>query len=260
MIINKSKGGDKMWHHGIIIAILFTSTVVSAVEEQSWRLVHPTEGVVRVWHPAYEGELEGIVVFAHGDWSSADHMWNKIKIQNQLRESGRKALFILPTGPKKGSEPVRWKDNLQGLIRFALRKTKLRPPPKVTLMSHSNGYRTIATWFSYRAADTIILSDSFFGFSKGFHRWLRLKKGRQIIFLVAKRGLSSRRWAKPFAGRYPDTEYFSEVPAKLPDYDPKPKVIYIETSLPHKAILRSGKALPVVLKGLSESSSLVSLH
>jgi pimeloyl-ACP methyl ester carboxylesterase len=217
--------------------------------ENQWRLVHPKEGVVLVWHPQFEGQLDGIVVYVHGDSTSADEEWEKHGILQQFRESGSKSLFIVPTMAQSWKEPMRWKGDLEGLIQFVTDQTQVRPKSEITLIGHSAGFRTVARWLGNPNVRRVILLDALYGYFPEYRRWLQAKPEHQLVLVATKSGKpSTKPWAKPFAQRIPGAVIYESLPAALdPMVLSQSTMIYIETDQSHNGVAWGGKIIPMLL-------------
>ena len=240
--------------HALLICVLLNSVLGQepAYPERAWRLNHKEEGIVWVWQPAHTDPLNEIVVFVHGDNSSADHVWEKLGIVDQFRQSGIQALFVVPTSARQGwKDPIKWKGSqkLDELIQFAIAETQSSiDQPRITLVAHSAGFRVVARWLSHPGIKKVILSDSLFGYFPEFHQWLQASPDHQLILLVAEKGeLTTKPWSWAFAQKYSEAAYFRGMPAGLvPEVNPP--IVYIEVPLKHTAVFRSGEVLPYALR------------
>ncbi len=236
---------------------------LSKTPERSWRLEHPTEGTIIVWHPEYTGKLDGTVVYIPGDSTTPDKLWNQYHIADQFRESGKKALFIIPESLwhafkyKRPWEHIKWKDNLDGLIQFVKSKTGVETERPITLVGQSAGYRSIANWLDCEAGQDVncmIFLDSLFGYFGKFHRWL-LEEKENIIILVSAKGedgrMTTRRQSIEFAKKHrANTATFLQTPRRFDErfLNNLPKVIHIASKYEHSQIVSSGGVIPSVLR------------
>jgi len=247
--------------------------VLEKIPERSWRLEHD-EGVIRVWHPEHTGELDSIVVYAPGDSTTPDMLWNNYDIKDQFRESRKKALFVIPEAEWQayryyaipGDHPnnhIKWKNNLKGLIQFVKDETGVDAKRQITLIGQSAGYRSVANWLNCdisRDVKRIIMLDSLFDYYKRygrFYKWLE-KEGNRIVIISAKGEdgkMTTKKESSLFVSHYKekDKEIFGQVPessdGRLLELLKNPKkVVYIESQYEHSPIISSGKVIPLALQ------------
>jgi hypothetical protein len=126
-------------------------------------------GPVHVWIPA-SGGGDGVVVYVHGYYDTADSAWSKYALGNQFAASGQNAIFIVPEAPAGSSDPVSWSD-LSQLLAAVEGELGARLPGDVTAMGHSGAYRTILGWLSNPRVKHVTLLDALYAGVPNFVTW-----------------------------------------------------------------------------------------
>jgi len=175
-------------------------------------------GIVHLWHPEYKKSLDEVIVFIHGfevggHKKSADISWEKYKLEEQFKESGKSALFIVPDSPKNNREGSyemrRWEASYNNrksiieLIEIAKKKmgiTDMDEHVPITIIAHSGGGYTAAAWSEVKDVKRIILLDALYKYQGNFHRFVR--GGGDLTLVATERNNSSISTHRRFMRRY----------------------------------------------------------
>ncbi len=187
--------------------------------EKHKRVEDDKYGVINMWHPEHEGTLNEVVVFVHGHRTanspiSSDLAWKRYhNLQEQFKESGRKALFIASDSPINDAgnarDMYRWertspkRKSVRELIAIAkgdLKIENMDPHAPITVIAHSGGYSTAAAWSEVKDVKNIILLDALYGHFEHFHRFVR--GGGNLSLVSTKRRRGSLRRSRRFMRRY----------------------------------------------------------
>lgn len=127
------------------------------------------QGPVHVWIPAGGGG-DGVVVYVHGYYDTADSAWSKYSLAGQFAASGQNAVFIVPEAPTGSSDTVKWTD-LSQLLATVEQELGRGLPATVTVMGHSGAYRTILNWLSNPRVKHVTLLDALYAGVANFVTW-----------------------------------------------------------------------------------------
>ncbi len=201
-------------------------------------------GPVRVWFPAgYESETAATVVYVHGYHRNADSVWTLADLPRQFAESGRNALFIVPTAAESDRSPMRWA-RLDDLFAHLAARGVERPRGPLILVGHSGAYRTVSRWVSRPAADVsaVILLDALYGGHAAFEHYVQ--RGRLAVVSHSTAPQAARFLARIPRGIHraaaPDGRHLS-VEAR------EARVLAMETTLGHAPLNDTGAFLPGLL-------------
>lgn len=206
------------------------------------------QGVVHVFQPrGYDVYRAGIVVYQHGYANSADRSVRLHYLLPQFAASGCNALFIVPDGPSRPRERLRW-PLLQPLLDTvaAALKSPLPRGPRV-LVAHSGGYRSVARWAEPAAASDVLLIDASYGHYKDFQQWIAASDSRRLSVV----SYLTRRVTELWLRKLPDVHRRRRIPssfASLSVEERESRVLYFRSQWGHSAMLRARVVLPLLLK------------
>lgn len=211
-----------------------------------WRL--PTSsGAVHVWTPAgYDVLTAGIVLFAHGYGTSADASWKQARLASQFRASRRNALFIVPDGPQRDGEPLRW-PALDKLLRAVATRGCMRlPTGPVIIISHSSGFRTLASWIGDPRVHEAILLDGFHGRERALASWLAQAPGRKMLIVAARSRAMADHWVSTLPGAR-QLAYVPRYPGELIPEERAAPLLYLRSQYAHSEMINRQVVIPLVL-------------
>jgi hypothetical protein len=219
-----------------------------------WRLT-TARGVIHVLRPTrYRRRDAGIVVYVHGFNTTVDRDWKTHALPAQFARSGRNALLVAVSGPGKITDGVQF-PSLAEVLREIGRQTGLRlPGGHLVALGHSAGYWTISCWLDHPRLDRVVLLDGMYGFLEDYRRWITGGDKRRLV-LVAR---GTRRLSLRFIGWLEGVARRRRIPARSTRFtraERAAKVVHIDSQFGHRALVSSGRVIPVVL-GLTDLPAL----
>lgn len=212
-----------------------------------YRLVG-ARGVVHVFQPpGYDVRRAGVVVYQHGYTNSSDRALRLHYLLPQFAASGRNALFIVPDGPRRPHERVRW-PSLQALLdAVAVAIDGPLPKGARVLVAHSGGYRSVARWATPAGASDVLLLDASYGNYKAFQQWLAARGDRRLGIV----SYLTRSVTEPWLRKLPEVRRRRRIPssfAALSAAEREARVLYFRSQWGHSAMLRARVVLPLLLQ------------
>jgi hypothetical protein len=213
---------------------------------EHWR-IDTQRGPIHVWRPAeYDRTTAGVVIYVHGHFTTVDKAWKAHSLPAQFAASHRNALFIAPEAPTGPGDDVSWV-SIGDLVRTVRDRLGMQlPPGPLVVVGHSGAYRTIVPWLDYVPLDHVILLDAMYGSEEDFRFWVTQARGhgRNRLTIVAEDTL---RWTRPFVERLQGVVTAKRLPDKLSRAQLAARILYLETTVDHMAIVTGGKVIPLVL-------------
>jgi hypothetical protein len=212
------------------------------------RLGTETKGPIHLWWPKnYRAATAVTVVYIHGYFIEADQAWLEHKLVTQFRDSGKNALFIVPTSPSSWKDELTWPD-LDALLSAVKEQGKVEMPHgPVTVVGHSGAYRTVQKWLSEAIVDRVVLIDGLYAFDKDFEAWFQDKNHHLI--LVGFETTQRTEWLikkVPSAVRLDEAPWAYDLP---PPAFKNARVAFIDAQrFDHFALITSGRVIPWVLR------------
>jgi hypothetical protein len=201
-------------------------------------------GPVRIWKPAgYAPETAATVIYVHGYHRHADSVWTVADLARQFADSGRNALFVVPTAAESDRSPMRWARLADLFADLAARGIE-RPAGPVVVVGHSGAYRTVSRWVGQDDAgvSAVILLDALYGGHAAFERFAR--RGRLAVVTHSTAPQAAR-----FLARMPGVVRRSEVPSggAFTAAEREARVLALDTQLGHASLNDTGAFLPALL-------------
>lgn len=242
------------------------------ISKSKIRLEHPKYGTVYVWHPAYKGDLNDIVVHFHGydreptflkkilQWRpfkkkkgtkrwTIDDYWNNGQMEDQFRSTGLKNLFIMPRSARDGKEPVQ--KDVGGLLEFVQNETGINTTNKdITVTAHSGGGFTVPHWLNDPRVNNVVMYDALYYTNlsepvpRGLHEWVEMDGNRLI---VVSTGGNSRSRHEEFVRKFNIPALDSLPVEPSPELCPS-RVIHLASKESHGGIIYGKETIRRVLK------------
>jgi hypothetical protein len=213
-------------------------------------------------------ETVDLVVHLHGWWNNIDTAMGKYKLPQQLFESGKNAILVLPEGPRNAPDSYAGKlEDAGGLKRFITdvvdflfkeSRIKTRSVGKIILSGHSGAYHGISfALMRGEMADAIsevYLFDALYGQTEKYARWIDRYAGKMVNIYTDSGGTKEETetlmedldgWKIPYRA----LEERTLVPTDLRDN----RLVFIHTDLEHDMVVSARMQFREYLKasGLS---------
>lgn len=208
-----------------------------------------TKGAVHVWRPrSYKPATAVTVIYLHGFYTDVDRAVLEHQLFTQFRDSGRNALFIVPEARSGRTDPVFWPD-LPALLQVVERRARVKPPPRLVVVGHSGGYKTIVDWLDHERLEQVMLIDGLYGNDDEFHRWVEVAeaKTRQLVLI----GFDTQQRTEWFLRKHPDAVKLDDLPYLfdvLPPQVRKAKLVFFQSErFDHMGLVTNGRLLPWLL-------------
>jgi hypothetical protein len=213
-------------------------------------------------------EAVDLLVHLHGWWNNIDTTLSKYKLPQQLFESGKNAILVVPEGPRNAPDSFAGKlEDAGGLKRFITdvvdflfkeSRIKTRSVGKIILSGHSGGYHGISFALMRGgmadAVSEVYLFDALYGQTEKYARWIDHYPGKMITIYTDSGGTKEETeglmedldgWKIP----YRQQEERAVVTTDLRDN----RLVFIHTDLEHDMVVSARMQLREYLKasGLS---------
>lgn len=199
-----------------------------------------------------QSEAIDLVVYLHGWWNNIDTTLRKYKLPQQLFESGKNAILVVPEGPRNAPDSFAGKlEDAGGLKRFVSdivdflfreSRVKTRSVGKIILSGHSGAYHGISFALMRGGMADVVnevyLFDALYGQTEKFARWIDRYPGKMIAIYTDSGGTKEETealmedldgWQIP----YHVLEERSITPADLRNN----RLIFIHTDLEHDMVI-----------------------
>jgi hypothetical protein len=209
-------------------------------------------------------ETVDLVVHLHGWWNNIDTTLSKYKLPQQLYESGKNAILVVPEGPRNAPDSFAGKlEDEGGLKRFISdvveylfkeSRIKSRSVGKIILSGHSGAYHGISFALMRGgmtdAVSEVYLFDALYGQTEKYARWVDRYPGKLVVIYTDSGGTKEETetlmedldgWKIPYRAQ----EERAIVPADLRDN----RLIFIHTDLEHDMVVSARMQLREYLKG-----------
>lgn len=208
-------------------------------------------GPVHVWRPRRShADSAETVVYVHGFYVDVDAAVLEHRLITQLRDSGRNALFVACETRSGPGDPIFWPELEPLLVAVEARTGAKRPSGPVSLVAHSGGYATAASWLSHPAITRVVLVDGLYGSEEPFVRWLDEDASRQLVLV----GFDTQPKAAALAQGREDAVRIDDVPYlfdPLPPEAARARLLSLQSErFDHMELVTSGRFLPWLLRVL----------
>jgi len=231
---------------------------------------HYSDSSVAVFVPRGFRQTEAVdlVIHLHGWRKDIDSTLSKYKLPQQLYESGKNAILVVPEGPRNAPDSFAGKlEDAGGLKRFVSdvvdflfneSKIKTRSVGKIILSGHSGGYEGIAFALMRggipEKVREVYLFDALYAETEKFTYWIDRFNGKLINIYTDSGGTKwdTEALMEDFSGwgiPYRAVEERSIVPADLRDN----RLVFVHTDLQHEMVMSARMQFREYLKasGLS---------
>jgi hypothetical protein len=232
---------------------------------------HYSDSSVALFIPRGFRQTEAIdlVVHLHGWRNNIDSTLSKYKLPQQLYESGKNAILVVPEGPRNAPDSFAGRlEDAGGLTRFISdvvdflfkeSRIKTRSVGKIILSGHSGGYEGIAFALMRggmpEKVREVYLFDALYGETEKFTYWIDRFNGKLINIYTDSGGTKWETgammedlvgWGIPYRAQ----EERAVVPADLRDN----RLVFIHTDLEHDMVVSARMQFREYLKasGLSD--------
>lgn len=195
-----------------------------------------------------------LVVHLHGWWNNIDSTLKRYKLPQQVAESGKNVILVVPEGPKnapdsfdgKFEDPGGFKRFVRDVVDFLFRESKIKTHKlgKVILTGHSGAYHGIS--FALLRGGIpgkireVYLFDALYGQTEKFSYWIDHYKGKMTTIYTDSGGTKGETeslmedldgWKIPYLSR----EEASLKPADLRSH----RLVFIHTDLEHDMVVHA---------------------
>jgi len=231
---------------------------------------HYSDSSVAVFVPRGFRQTEAVdfVVHLHGWWNNIDTTLSRYKLPQQLYESGKNAVLVVPEGPRNAPDSYAGKlEDEGGLKRFITdvvdflfneSRIKTHSVGKIVLSGHSGGYEGIAFALMRGGMPDkvreVYLFDALYGETEKFTHWIDRFNGKLINIYTDSGGtkwetgalmedLAS--WGIPYLAKDESSIFPSDFQTN--------RLIFIHTDLGHDMVMNARMQFREYLKasGLS---------
>lgn len=209
-----------------------------------------------------------LIIHLHGWWNNIDSVLKRYRLPQQVYESGKNAILVVPQGPLnapdsfggKLEDPDGLKNFVQDVVAYLFResKTKTRSIGKIILTGHSGAYHGISFALLRggipEKISEVYLFDALYGQTEKYAYWIDHYKGKMITIYTDSGGTKweteslmedLRGWGIPYAA----LEEAALAPGDLENN----RLVFIHTDLEHDMVPRARSEYREYLKasGLS---------
>jgi hypothetical protein len=197
-------------------------------------------------------EAVDLVIHIHGWWNNIDTTLSRYRLPQQVHESGKNVILVVPEGPRNAPDSFAGKlEDTGGLKRFVadvvdvlFRESRVatRTVGKVILSGHSGAYHGIAFALMRggmtESISEVYLFDALYGQTEKYARWIDRYPGKMIAVYTDSGGTKEETeglmedltgWNIP----YHAIEERSLVSADLRDH----RIVFVHTDLEHDMVL-----------------------
>jgi hypothetical protein len=228
---------------------------------------HYSDNTVAIFIPKgfrETGQVDFVVHF-HGWKNHVEGVLRQYKLIEQLRDSGRNAIMVVPQGPRdapdsfggKLEDPDGFKrfmaDVMQTLRQNSALKAKDFALGKIVLSGHSGGYEVIAAILDHGGltdhVSEVWLFDALYAQTDKFLAWIDRKQGRFIDLYTEHGGTKERTEELMATLKQRGTAFFTgkEADTKLSDLQSN-RLIFLYSDLPHNDVVNKRQEFSNFLK------------
>ncbi len=212
-------------------------------------VIKTSHGNIHVWAPpGYRASHASLVTYVHGYLTDVNEAWHEHHLAQQFLASGRNALFIVPSAPRRRDADVRWPDldTLLGEVRDHIQLPW--PSGSSVVIGHSGAFRSIARWLGSSRIDHIILLDALYGRRDRFDAWLNADPRHRLTIIA---GADTVDGADDLARRHPDAVVRTVTRhdlSELTDEERDARFLYLRTrDDSHMWLVTGAEAIPELL-------------
>jgi hypothetical protein len=215
---------------------------------------HYSDSSVAIFIPKgfRQADATDIIVHIHGWWNNIDTVLQRYKLPQQVAESGKNVILVVPEGPRnapdsfegKFEDPGGFRRFVEDVIAFLVQKGTIKTHTigKVILTGHSGAYHGISFALMWGGIPDKIsevhLFDALYGQTEKYAYWIDHFKGKMVTIYTDSGGTKEeteslmedlRGWGIPYCSK----EEAALVPADLQDN----RLVFIHSALEHDMVL-----------------------
>jgi hypothetical protein len=203
------------------------------------------------------------VVHIHGWWNNIDTALTHYLLPQQLAESGKNAILVVPEGPRnapdyfwgKLEDPGGFKKFIEDAADYLFRagKTTTRNVGNVILSGHSGAYHAISYALMQGGVSEkireVYLFDALYGQTEKFAHWIDHAQGKLVVIYTDSGGTKHETEGLMEDLRAWKTPYFTCDETSLSPYDlSKNRLVFLHTDLGHDMVVHYRLQLREYLK------------
>ena len=215
---------------------------------------HYNDSSVAIFIPKgyHQTDAVDIVVHLHGWWNNIDTVLKRYRLPQQVAESGKNVILVVPEGPRnapdsfggKFEDPGGFKKFIEDVAAFLVRESKIKTQTvgKIILTGHSGAYHGISFALMRGGIPDkireVYLFDALYGQTEKYAYWIDHYKGKMITVYTDSGGTKDeteslmddlRGWGIP---------YFADHETKLAPGDLlSNRLIFIRSDLGHDMVM-----------------------
>jgi hypothetical protein len=193
-----------------------------------------------------------IVVHLHGWWNTIDTVLKRYRLPQQVAESGKNVILIVPEGPRnapdsfggKLEDPGGFKKFIEDVVAFLVRESKIRTQTvgTIVLTGHSGAYHGISFALMRGGLPDkireVYLFDALYGQTEKYAYWIDHYKGKMITVYTDSGGTKDeteslmedlRGWGIPYFSK----DEAALVPADLENN----RLVFVHSDLEHDMVV-----------------------
>ena len=226
---------------------------------------HYSDSTVAIFIPKgfrETGQIDFVVHF-HGWRNHVENVLDHYKLIEQLVESGRNAVLIVPQGPRDAADSFGGKlEDPDGFKRFmdeavktlreksALKQKSFRVG-RIVLSGHSGGYGVISSILDHGGLTgqvrEVWLFDALYGRTDKFLAWINRGEGRLIDIYTENGGTKEETERLMATLKQQEKPFLAARESDHPDLRAQ-RLIFLYTDLPHDAVVEKRQAFREYLK------------
>jgi len=192
------------------------------------------------------------VVHIHGWWNNIDTALKCYLLPQQLAESGKNAILVVPEGPRnapdsfggKLEDPGGFKKFIENVADYLFRtgKTTTRNVGNVILSGHSGAYHAISYALMQGGVPEkireVYLFDALYGQTKKFAHWIDHSQGKMVVIYTDSGGTKDETESLMGDLRACKIPYFASNETSISPRDlSKYRLVFLHTDLGHDMVV-----------------------
>jgi len=226
---------------------------------------HYSDSTVAIFIPKgfrETGQIDFVVHF-HGWRNHVENVLDHYKLIEQLVESGRNAVLIVPQGPRdaadsfggKLEDPDGFKRFMDEVVKTLREKSALKQKSfrvgRIVLSGHSGGYGVISSILDHGGLTgqvrEVWLFDALYGRTDKFLAWISRGEGRLIDIYTENGGTKEETERLMATLKQQEKPFLAARESDHPDLRAQ-RLIFLYTDLPHDAVVEKRQAFRDYLK------------
>jgi hypothetical protein len=213
-----------------------------------------------------QGDAVDLVVHLHGWWNNIDTVLKRYRLPQQLAESGKNAILVVPEGPRnapdsfggKFEDPSGFGKFIDDIVAFLVKESKIKTQKvgSIILSGHSGAFHAmsfILMWGGMsNAIREVYLFDALYGQTEKYAYWIDHFHGKMIDIYTDSGGTRGETeslmedlngWRIPFTAK----DEISLAPGDLQNH----RLIFIHSDLEHEMVMHGRMQFREYLKASS---------